>query len=913
MKIRSNLVALLCLFLTLCFIPRQLIPPAYSGTTGKIAGKVIDAETSEGLPGANVVVVGTTMGAATDLHGEFIILNLPPGRYTLKVSMMGYQAQTLQNIAVSIDLTTKVSLYLSSTVLEMGEEVVITATREMITKDMTATQAVVGSEEIEALPVEEFSDVVELQAGITKGRDGNIHIRGGRTEEISYMVDGVELTDGYSGDIAVEVENSSIQELQVISGTFNAEYGRAMSGVINIVTKEGGDQISGSATFYTGDYLSGEDDIFTHIDNFDAFAVVNGQFSLQGPLPFTNKKVRFFVTGRYLDDDGYIFGTRVFNPEDSSNVSFDGPSQYIIEATGDGKAIPMRFFKKKTLHAKLTYRILPSLKFSTSLLLNDVESRDWSEEGSEFVPENQFHDFYRYLLNPDGAAQQFQDGYTVLATFDHLLSGRTFYNLNVTLINNEARSFVYEDPFDPRYVDPDRLIAALAAGNTFYTGGTDMWHSERTSKTFVGKFDLTSQVTNTHQIKSGFEIRAHELDFSEFKIIPARDENRIEITPFQPALPPRVSPFNNSYSHSPSEIALYLQDKMEFDFMIVNVGLRYDYFNPNAPVPTDLGDPSNPDKFTDASIKGKFSPRLGIAYPITERGVLHFSYGQFFQMPLFQFLYADSEFEVEIGRLRTLMGNADLEPQKTTTYEVGLQQQLTDNLAFDFTVYYKDIRNLLGTEIYQLTEGADRYARYENRDFGNTRGFVFALSKRHSTWLSASVDYTFQIAEGNASEPNASFIDRRANRESEKKLVPLDWDQRHTLNSSITVSPTNHYRVTLLGRYGSGLPYTPKFLNIRQAFENTGRSRPTWSLDLKADYNINFAGLRYTFFLKVFNLLDRRNEVIVYLSTGRAGFNLESRQSGTPKGVNTVDEFFTNPPHHFSEPRQVRFGLTVGF
>ncbi len=168
-----------------------------AGTTGKISGKVVDAETGEGLPGANVVVVGTMSGAATDLNGRFVILNLAPGSYALKASMMGFRAQTVQNVSVNVDLTTKVSFSLSTQILEMGEVVVVTASRPMITKDMTATQATVGADEIAALPVEELSDVVQLQAGVVRGRDGGLHIRGGRAEEFSYLVDGVALSDVY--------------------------------------------------------------------------------------------------------------------------------------------------------------------------------------------------------------------------------------------------------------------------------------------------------------------------------------------------------------------------------------------------------------------------------------------------------------------------------------------------------------------------------------------------------------------------------------------------------------------------------------------------------------------------------------------------------------------------------------------
>ncbi len=881
------------------------------GDKGKIVGRVLDAETGEPMPGVNVLLVGTLLGASTDLDGDFLILNIPPKTYTLRASMIGFQPQVVEGLVVRADLTTRVAdIRLGTQVFELGDEVVIVANREMIIKDMTATQAVIGADEIAALPVEEFLDVVQLQAGVNQGRDGSLHIRGGRSEEILYMVDGVPMSDVFSGDISVEVENSSIQELQVISGTFNAEYGRAMSGVVNIITKEGESELGGSLTLYGGDYLSSESAIFSRISDFDPLAVVNGQFALDGPVPGTGKKLRFFLTGRILSDDGYIFGERRFNPSDLSDFSADDTTKWAIQATGDGSIIPMRPLKKRTLHGKLNYNLRPGLKLIGSVMLNTIETRDWSQEGKSFTQENQARNFNRFRLNPDGASRQFQDGYTVVTTLDHLLTSTTFYNLNLSLQYNKASSYVFEDPFDAR--NQDRSFLQNVSDNAFFTGGTDPWYSERSTTTYAAKFDITSQVTKAHQLKGGLEFRSHRLDFSEFKLVPARNADGIEISPFQPALPPSISPFNNSYTHNPFEIAAYVQDKIELDEMIVNIGLRYDRFSPNAPVPTDPGDPRDPSKRRDATAKGLISPRLGLAFPISERGVLHFSYGFFFQMPLFQYLYANSEFEVEIGRLRTLMGNADLNPQKTIIYEVGLQQQITDGLAFDFTVYYKDIRELLGTQIYELSIGLDRYARYENRDFGNIRGFVVALNQRYATWMSSSVDYTYQVAEGNASEPNASFIDSQANRESEKRMVPLDWDQRHTLNAALTFFPVDRARITFLGRYGSGLPYTPSFLNIRRAFENTARSPSTLSVDVKADYDVQFSGVRYSFFVKVFNLFDARNEQIVFSDTGRSGFTIQSQLTGRVRGVNSVEDFF-NRPDYYSPPRQVRMGFTLSF
>jgi len=883
-----------------------------AGTTGKIVGKVTDRGTNESLIGVNVQLAGTFLGAATDLEGTFIILQVPPGKYTLEVSYLGYKTQNIENVGVSIDLTTKLNVEMQSEIMMSDDVVMVVAEKEMITRDMTASQSVVGNAEIEALPIQELGDVLAIQAGVTKGRDGAIHIRGGRTEEVSFMVDGVQVSDGYSGAMAVEVENNSIQELQVISGTFNAEYGRALSGIINIVTKDGGDQLTGSATVYAGDFYSTATDIFPDVDNFEPTGTFNGQFSLDGPVPYTNNNLKFFVTGRYLKDDSYINATRLFSPSDSSNFSADNSDDWYIEQTGDGKSIAFKATEKYSFLGKLSYRFNAEIRLSSNLAYSDLVTRDWSSEGSEFTPENQFHDYYHFMLNPDGAAKQYRSGYTWINTLNHTLNASTFYAFVFTAIQSKEKSYVFEDPFDPRYL-PQTRLQNISYGNAFYAGGVDPWHTSRSTNSYIGKFDITRQINNQHQLKSGIEYRQHDLFFEEFKIIPAKDENGIEIKPFKPALPPRISPFNNSYTHKPQDFTFYLQDKMEFDYMVVNLGVRYDLFNPNAKVPTDLGDPANPDKLKDAKVKDQISPRLGIAIPYSQTGVLHFSYGLFFQMPLYQYLYANSEFEVEIGRLKTLMGNADIEPQKTIVYEIGFQQELSSQLALDFTVFYKDMRNLLGTEIAELLVGADRYARYVNRDFGNSRGFTVALNQRSSEVFAASLDYTFQIVEGNASEPNAAFIDRQANRESEKRLVPLDWDQRHTLNASLFYSPIQELSFSILGRYGSGMPYTPSFLNIRKAFENTGRSKATSTIDLKTQYVFGFENVGLLLYLQIHNLLDTKNELIVYNDTGRAGYTIGSRLSGTIRGVNTLDDFYVNPIHHFSPPRQILLGLTATF
>ncbi|MBC7187271.1 MAG: carboxypeptidase-like regulatory domain-containing protein, partial [Calditrichaeota bacterium] len=222
-----------------------------AGTTGKIAGRVVDADTNQPLPGVNVVIEGTMMGAATDANGYYFVINVPPGVYTVKASMIGYQEVRYENVRVSIDMTTPLNFRLKETVLDLGEAVTVVAERPLVRKDLTSTEAVVNSQTIQRLPVDRFHDVVNLQAGVVEG-----HFRGGRQGEVMYMIDGIPVNDIYSGQPAFEVENNAIAELQVISGTFNAEHGQAMSGVVNIVTREGGERYAGSLSAYLGDYLS---------------------------------------------------------------------------------------------------------------------------------------------------------------------------------------------------------------------------------------------------------------------------------------------------------------------------------------------------------------------------------------------------------------------------------------------------------------------------------------------------------------------------------------------------------------------------------------------------------------------------------------------------------------------------------
>ncbi len=874
---------------------------SWAGTTGKIVGAAVDAQTGEPLPGVNIIVEGTTFGAATDVDGTYIILGIPPGVYNLRASMIGYQDVVVSNVRVNVDKTTRIDFRMRETALELEETIEVVAERPLVRRDLTSTETNIGSDVIESLPVENFTDVVNLQAGVIEG-----HFRGGRLGEVVYMIDGIPVNDVYSGEFAVEVENNAIQELNVISGTFNAEYGQAMSGVVNIVTKEGTNVYTGNATVYFGDYVSRHKDIFWNIEAINP--VRNYQFNLSGPI---FKRLTFFASGRLYETDGYIYGKRVFVPTDRSDFTAEKPEDWIVESRGtqypfseelaerllaEAPAVPMNNRRRLTLNWKMTYRLGTLDKINLETIYQEKRWREYD---------------HRFRLNPDGDYRRFRRSIHQTVAWNHVFNERTFMDLRYAYFVTRYKQYVYENPFDPRYVSAQRLQDTGA--NAYLSGGQQMWHFQRSTTTHLIKWDVTSQVTRMHQLKGGLEFRRHRLWMHEFEVVPELPDR----------IPPKTQYNNNEYTHYPIEFSAYLQDKMEFTYMVVNAGVRFDYFNPDGDVPTDFSKPGRSPR-VKAKPSYQLSPRLGIAYPISETGVIHVSYGHFFQIPTFFYLYTNPEFDIyplqstpspPPQSLLNTVGNAELKPQKTVIYEIGLQQQLGRYYGLSVTAFFKDIRNLLGTEVLYTLEGI-KYARYINRDYGYVRGITLEFEKRYSNGIYAAIDYTYQIAKGNASDPNTAYLDQQTDppKETVKQLVPLNWDRRHQFNATITLGTPGKLAVSIVARYGTGFPYTPTFQNVQTAVENSGRKPDIYYVDVYAYKDLQLFGFKFSFFLRVFNLFDRLNEINVFTDTGRAGYTLAPLYVGglRPRGLNPLQDYYIRPDF-YKEPRQVQLGFEFEF
>ena len=474
----------------------------YAGGTGKISGKVTDTQTGEDLIGINVLVEGTTTGAATGVDGSYVINNIEPGVYSLIFSGVGYQKKIITNIRVSSDFTTTIDMQLSTEAIGL-ETVIVEATRPMVRKDLTSSQTSIDDAQIKSLPVESISMILSLQAGITQGSSGELHIRGGRSTEIAYNVNGVSAINPYDFGRTVQISTNAVQELSVVSGTFNAEYGNALSGVVNTITKEGGQQYTGTLSYYTGDYVSSSTDVFYNIDDLSPVnnQVFEGTFG--GPIPLLEDNFSFFLSGRYNNDKGYLYGIREHTVYDS--LSRD-PIQ--IAQTGDNSIVSMNPSKDLNTTAKLTFKPISTIKINYDVVYSNSDYQFYE------------HD---YKYNPDAIYNRMEWGLINSLEYRHAVSNSTFFSLKGSYNIYDFKRYLYplldaagsEVTFnpgmsldglhaDPRYQPEDKSNSY--SSYTFVPGGTQPEHFYQRSQTTEVKFDITSQVTNQHEVKFGLKV-----------------------------------------------------------------------------------------------------------------------------------------------------------------------------------------------------------------------------------------------------------------------------------------------------------------------------------------------------------------------------------------------------------------------
>ncbi len=903
---------------------------ALPGTTGKIAGRVTDAATHQPLPSVNVQIVGTGMGATTDMDGNYFILNVPIGTYSVRASIIGYGPRTTSNVRVIVDMTTTIDFDMETADIQV-RDVVVTAERPAIQQDKTSTKHTVDSDAINALPVDDFREVVGLQAGVVGS-----HFRGGRFNEALFLIDGVAVRSAvngytaYTGGFSTNIPQLSVSEIQVSTGGFEAEYGNAQSGVVNTITRDPSARLAAKLRVRTSDfpwakmdwkpnaYGTGE----PNWKNYEAFLstptltlgsvrlAVNASADIarldkdflphvnsyreayQGKLTLTAGDSRITVNGlrSWAQSNSYYHSYSKYGPlsQGYSNDLY----QRVLTSGGDTSIVQYVFVTDPTNHNRGT---LPD-----SVL---------------YIPNGRMYKLAQNIYQAgmqDHISLPTNQSYNIGLAWTQTLNAHSFLDFKLSQFWTNFREIVRDvddrdgngSTGDELYWTKNGSIGGYA--DRFYAegywvySGDEGWYLNQVARTTSLRVDYSNQFNSTNLLKTGFEVNYNQGD--------------VEKVTFESVLNQRFDLWNEELV----DFAYYVQDKIEVrDGFILNAGVRFDYYNPNGFGPSVLF----PEDLTTLSVhknglgltttdkvpsRWQVSPRIGVSHPITERDQIHFYYGHFFQRPDFRYLYENVSLNFRYTT-NVDVGNPRLQPEKTVSYELGWDHLFSDFLRLSVTGYFKDITNLVGATDFVIPGSPDTYQAYTNMDYANVRGIELTLESIGVRPIGGMINYTYSFATGRSSSvfrSNGEIVPRR--------LDPLDWDIRHKINANIVLRSTGPVEaligpaeMTFVVTVASGLPYTRNTRDVFPLFalRNDGRLPWTSNVDLRARKSFNLFTTEISLLAEVRNLFDTRN--VEFIAGGRDGI-AEYEATGDPTGP------YKNPTA-YSEPRVYRLGFELQF
>lgn len=932
---------------------------AQPGGKGRIEGSVVDAKTNEELPGANVLIKGTYYGGSSKLDGSVKIENVNPGSYTLEVTLLGYKSVQFTNFKVEAGQTARFTAKMQETVLALDKEVVVVGERPLFDIEETASRRNVGQEDIQAAALTKVEAIVAQSPGVVFS-DNEIHIRGGRTHEAALLLDGVSIQDPLAGTgFGLQVSPQSIQDVEVITGGYNAEYGQATSGIVNITTREGSDKYSGSIS-YKLDHFGFNNDSRSNwnTDNFDA--------TLSGPEPITSfvlpalgldiGRVSFFGSAyaRRSDDylrwveitgtDGRVIGTRAIAPNGLFSSIFNG-RDWAPRRNNDYSMLAKLTWKPSGT-TKLSYT------FNQSVAIN--QNTQTIQATLERVEPNPG---YQYLFQfiPDSANTFTQRNLQHAISWTHTLSKETFYELKLSRytahIRGDAngRDFsLYIEPQDIvtypiRYFNQNRDTVGVIPGDGFYDVGAPTSYRDQFAVEHTFKFDLSHYFSEKNKFKTGVEMRFQELQMVDI---------------FRPWIKPQGFD-NDIYSVHPALGAFYAQDNITLKGMILNFGLRLDYWLPGKLVDDIAKDTSSAfivspglrQAYLDNTfglggrrVKARLSPRIGISHPISDNQTLFFSYGHFSKFPRPQYVYSKLT-RTSVRSNTAAVGNPNLNPETTVSYELGVRNQLSGNDVLTVTAYYKDIFDYITEKTVRRTTGlggSQFYSTNLNLDYARSRGIEIEYKKRIGNWFRGSLAGSYSTATGKSSSPSEGAVRLQQGEPENIKERSLIWDRplQISMNLNVTVQKgealfgfgngiLDDYNLFIRAFYQSGKRYTPQKLigidaatgrplyitDLDRINEELGENWFYVDLNFEKYFDLGFGKLVAS--IEVQNLFDNKNSQILNPVTGRAyEYGDPTPQSYNdplyPQLTGSVSPYPYDPAR-YKEPRTMRFSLAFRF
>lgn len=905
-------------------------------SAGKIMGVVTDKETGEPLPGVNVIIQNTYLGATTDVDGYYVVLNVPVGTVSVEASYVGYTKTVVQNVRVSAGTTTEQNFELQSTTLELGESVVVVAERPLVEKHVTQSVSKVTTEDLENIPVRGVNNILALQASVVV-QDGDVHIRGGRAEEVGYYLDGASTIDPMNRTNNVHVIQEAVEEIQVLAGGYTAEFGNANAGIVRSELKTGGSEWKFSFNGQTDKFAAeGEQFLGTYSYREHVIAATaSGPImdNLRLFLAYENQDIgdtqRRFSEGYTFDSSNLLqplIDTNPSNPRnDPTNPSYN-PDTLASMTYPDGFT-PNNWYKRHTINGTLLYD-LENFKIRLSSVYTYSENFRMD----------------RPMLNVYNTREQpyVNNNLLLSGKFTHVLSPTTFYDVKLNYYLDEGET--HDDWFGTNWEswsDSSKIAAKkgityrtkwrpdynyLINGFSFIRDGSLIYGYSHDYLSYMGgSFDFVSQFNKNNELKFGVEGRQYTIRnyFMNPRVMEEVDQRGgKDNVPFGVA-----SEYgSNIYGYDvwgneldsgfdgakkPIFFATYLQDKIEYKDLIINAGLRFDYFDPKDHYLVNKEDPDvdqNTGTIKESNWKAKdpltyVSPRLGVSFPVSDKTVFYAQYGKFVQMPQFNdFYYSSYEYGDQVGGgnyYLTPIG-FDVEAIRTISYEVGFRQQVGENAALDISGFYKNVKGQMQADRVTPSAGAEiqSYNYITNGDFATTKGMEIKLTLRRINRLQAQLNYTYTSAEGTGSGKTSfiSAVDRLSARPT--TLQPLDFNQAHrgSINLDYRFGKDDaglleQFGINLLYTFNSGHPYTlvyssggqsgpydtgVDYMNdtrSRQALEPVNSSNTPWLhlFDLNVDKSFNITDkLLGTVYMRINNVFNTKTAINVYQMTGSA-------------------------------------------
>lgn len=486
----------------------------FGSVTGKLQGNIVDENTKEPIAFANVTVLGTELGAATDIEGNFFILNVPTGTYTVEVSFIGYQTKLVTGVVVEYAKTARLEVGLSASAIELAP-VTVTSERPAVSKDMVGTTYLLRKAELPYLPVDYAIELVAFQAAVAR-TDTALHVRGGRATEVQYLIDNVSIIDPQTGDPAITLSKGVVDEVIFLPGGFDVEYGRAMSGVINMVTAHPASVLKTKAYGKTEKIMP---------EYYD-FGYQNFQSSVH--LPVSKDLKGFLSFDAMLTDDW-------------------DPRLYLL---------PHKQRQDYSLYGKWLYTGLPKIKFS----LSGARSR------SQF---DRYSTLWKFRLN--NYRSDLRSGDMQAFNINFMPDPRRVFNLTLSrlhtrLVYGVRAPGTYGLFDDYAFRDYQTLeYPGIGFTNPFgvyvkkpYSAGDYPEYQEKSSDVFKANLSTNLQLHKYHEVKAGTEYTYHDLE---------------NITYFTSD---SVNPALDAYEYQPMEYSLYLQDNIDFHGVYAKIGVRYD-------------------------------------------------------------------------------------------------------------------------------------------------------------------------------------------------------------------------------------------------------------------------------------------------------------------------------------------------